>query len=67
MQQESTAARASAIARDWFHLGRVQTLDEIHGKLDRLTVTDILDYVRSHPVDDITLLAVGPEPLHLPD
>ena len=67
MQQESTAARASAIARDWFHLGRVQTLDEIHGKLDRLTVTDILDYVRSHPVDDITLLAVGPEPLQLPD
>ncbi len=28
MQQESSASRAGSIAREWYHLGRVRTLDE---------------------------------------
>ena len=29
MQQESCASRASSIGGDWFHLGRVRSLDEV--------------------------------------
>jgi predicted Zn-dependent peptidase len=63
MQQESTGARASSMARDWFHLGRVTTLDEVHEKLDALTSDDVIDYVRSHPPDDLTVLTIGPQRL----
>eukprot|EP00913_Durusdinium_trenchii_P010902 g10231.t1 len=34
MQQESTIARSSAIARDWYHLGRINTLDDVGRKID---------------------------------
>jgi len=65
MQQESTGARASSMARDWFHLGRVTTLDEVHQKINALSVDDLMDYVRSHPLDDLTVLTIGPEPLQV--
>ena len=35
MQQESSSARASSIARDWYHLGRVTTLQEVREKIER--------------------------------
>lgn len=65
MQQESTGARASSMARDWFHLGRVTPLDEVHDKINALTVDSVMDYVRSHPPDDLTVLTIGPEPLNV--
>lgn len=65
MQQESTGARASSIARDWFHLGRVTTLDEVHEKINALTLDDLMDYVRAHPPDDLTVLTIGPEALQV--
>src|SRR5438094_5228820 len=43
MQQESSSSRASAIARDWYHLERVETLDEISAKIDALTVAALLE------------------------
>src|SRR5690606_38584921 len=52
MQQESTMSRASAVARDWYHLGRVTTLDEVRGHIDALTVDTVLDYVRAKPARD---------------
>jgi len=65
MQQESTGARASSMARDWFHLGRVTTLDEVHEKIDALTTDTVLDYVRAHPTDELTVLTIGPQRLQL--
>lgn len=65
MQQESTGARAASLARDWFHLGRVTTLDEVHQKIDGLTLEAVMDYVHSHPPDDLTVLTIGPEPLEV--
>ncbi len=38
MQQESTIARSSSIARDWYHLNRVTTLAEVRDKIDALSV-----------------------------
>ncbi len=63
MQQESTIARSSAIARDWFHLGRVTTLKEVRDKIEALTVEHVLNYVRQHPARDFTILTIGPQPL----
>ncbi len=40
MQQESSSSRSSSIARDWFHLGRVRTLDEVGGLVDALTLRE---------------------------
>lgn len=65
MQQESTSSRAASLARDWFHLGRVTTLEEIRSAVDALTIEQITDYVCRYPARDITLLTIGPEPLQM--
>lgn len=63
MQQESTGARASSIGRDWYHLGRVRLLDEVHRAIDALDVQTILDYVHAHPARDFDILSIGPKAL----
>ncbi|WP_437188144.1 M16 family metallopeptidase [Planctomicrobium sp. SH668] len=66
MQQESTSARASAIARDWFHLKRVNTLEDVHNAVDGLTVEQILDFACRYPARDFTFLTIGEKPLNFP-
>ena len=63
MQQESTSARAGALARDWFHLGRVVSLDEVRKKIDDLTVSRVNEYTRTHPPKDVAVLTIGADPL----
>lgn len=65
MQQESTFARSSSIARDWFHRGCVTPLDEIRKKIEGLTVETVLDYVHRHPAEEFTVLTIGPAPLEV--
>src|SRR5258708_636717 len=65
MQQESSSARASSIARDWYHLGRVETLDEVREKIDALTVEALLEHLAEHPAKDFTILTLGPKPLEV--
>ncbi|MEW4489872.1 pitrilysin family protein [Thalassoglobus sp. JC818] len=65
MQQESTGARASSIARDWFHLHRVKTLEEIHSEVEAITVEQIQDFLKRHPLENPTLLTIGAKPLEL--
>ncbi len=67
MQQESTIARSSSVARDWFFLGRVQTLEEVRQKIDSLTVDQVLEYVHRYPAQDFTILTIGPNSLEVPD
>src|SRR5205823_14701076 len=45
MQQESSSARSSSVARDWYHLGRVRTLDEVGALVDALSARSISDYL----------------------
>jgi len=65
MQQESSSSRASSIARDWYHLGRIETLDEVRDKIESLTVADLLAHLAEHPAKDFTILTLGPEPLEV--
>ncbi len=66
MQQESTSARSGSIARDFYHLGRVRTLEELGQRIDDLSSDHINDYLTAHPPSDFTFATLGPAPLRLP-
>jgi predicted Zn-dependent peptidase len=66
MQQESSVSRSGAIARDWYYLGRVRTLDELGRLLDGLSCESINTYLADHPPRDFTVVTLGPNPLEVP-
>jgi predicted Zn-dependent peptidase len=66
MQEESTAARASVLARSWFHLGRVRTVEEVAREIDKITPASILSYLDRCPPRDFTILTLGPKALMKP-
>ncbi|MFO0870753.1 MAG: pitrilysin family protein [Pirellulales bacterium] len=63
MQQESSAARTGAMAAEWYHLGRVQTLDELGAIIDGLNVPRINAYLEQHPPREMTIVTLGAAPL----
>lgn len=65
MQEESTSARAGAIATDWYYLNRVRPFDEIQAIIDGLTPAQILAHLERCPVRDVTLVTLGPKPLEV--
>ena len=65
MAQESAGSRAGGIARDWFHLGRVMTPDEVRSRIDAITTDQVRDYALAWPANDLTVLTVGPQPLEV--
>lgn len=67
MQEESTSARAGAIATDWYYLGRVRSFDEIQAAIDALTPQGILEYLGRFPVENMVLVTLGPDPLLMPE
>lgn len=67
MQQESSAARAGAIARQWYHLGAVRTLADELARYDRLAVATIEAWLAAHPIRDLSVVSLGREPLEVPD
>ena len=66
MQQESTSARSGSIARDWYHLGRVRTLDEVGRMVDALSAASINAFLDENPPRDLLVVTLGPEPLEVP-
>ncbi|MEX2113875.1 MAG: pitrilysin family protein [Pirellulales bacterium] len=66
MQQESSSARSGSIARDWYHLGRVRTLDEVGALVDGLTCESINNYLAAHPPGNFTVVTLGSSPLEVP-
>ncbi|MFM9059935.1 MAG: M16 family metallopeptidase [Planctomycetaceae bacterium] len=65
MQQESSAARAGALARQWHHLGRIQPLAEDLARYDALSVAGIEAWLAAHPPRDLTVVSLGREPLEV--
>ncbi len=63
MAEESTGARASSIAGDWYFLGRVRSFDEIQGAIDALTPAAVMAHLERHPVRDVALVTLGKNPL----
>jgi predicted Zn-dependent peptidase len=66
MQQESSSARSGAIARDWYLLGYVRTLDEVGKLVDELSLESINSYLADRPPREFTVLTLGPRPLEVP-
>ncbi len=66
MQQESSSARAGSVARDWYHLGRARTLDEIDAIVNGLTRESINNYLAEHPPGEFTVVTLGPSELEVP-
>jgi len=66
MQQESSPARSNSIAADWYHLGRVQMVDEVRAIIDGLSREQINLYLASHPPRDFRIVTVGEKPLEIP-
>ncbi|MGA2799064.1 MAG: pitrilysin family protein [Thermoguttaceae bacterium] len=67
MQQESSSARSSSVAYDWYHLGRARTLDEVEQLIDALSSRGISAYLQEHPPKDFTVVTIGPSQLEMPD
>ncbi|HEY1190334.1 MAG TPA: pitrilysin family protein, partial [Gemmata sp.] len=63
MAEESTGARASSIASDWYFLGRVRTPEEVQTAIDALTPAVVMAHLERHPVRDVTLVTLGQNPL----
>jgi predicted Zn-dependent peptidase len=66
MQQESTSARSGSLARDWYHLGRARTLDEVGKLVDDLSADTINAFLRANPPRDLLVVTLGPQPLEVP-
>lgn len=66
MAQESSNARSSQIAWDWYHLNRVRTLDELSSIIDALTCQTINQYLVDHPPSDFRVVTLGATKLEIP-
>ena len=56
MQQESTSARSGALARDWYHLGRARSLDEVGQLVDALSAETINRFLKANPPRDLLVV-----------
>jgi predicted Zn-dependent peptidase len=61
MGSESTSARAGAIGGDWHLLGRVRTMDEIKGQIEKLSAATVTEAIRRHASSDFTIVTIGPK------
>lgn len=60
---ESTKARASALASDYFNFGRVRPLDEIVAELDAVDLDALNGYLRRRDLGTLTIQTLGPSSL----
>jgi predicted Zn-dependent peptidase len=65
MQQESSASRTGSMASDWYHLGRVQTIDELSRIVNGLSVDRINRYLAAHPVHTLSVVTLGAQALRI--
>ncbi len=66
-EQESSLARSSQIASDWFYLGRVPGREEVCAKVDALSCESLLSHFRENLPRNFSLVTVGSQSLELPD
>lgn len=66
MQGEASRSRAQFLAREQLLLGRVRTTDEIRAAYEAVTPQDILGHLEHQPVQDFTVVTLGPKSLKVP-
>ena len=65
MQEESTSARAGALASDWYYLGRVRSSEEVRAAVESLTPEKITAHLHRCPPGPFTIVTLGPQPLRV--
>ncbi len=65
MQQASSRARAAALARDLFSLGRVRGLEEIISEIDRVSLERLNRFLLEHPYKQPWSCVLGPQPVEV--
>jgi len=63
LQSESSASRAGAVARDYYILGRIRSLDEIKTKIEQTTADSVVRFLQSHRFNEFTVVSIGPKEL----
>lgn len=66
-EQESSSARSSQIASDWFYLGRVPDREEVCRRVDALTCEGLRKHFCENLPKNFSLVTVGSQSLDLPD
>jgi predicted Zn-dependent peptidase len=66
MQQESSAARAGWIAKQWYHLGTVRSLADELARYDRLSVESVEAWLATNRPAGLTVVSLGKEALEVP-
>lgn len=66
-EQESSSARSSQIASDWYYLGRVPDREEVCRRVDALTCDGLRKHFLEHLPQNFSLVTVGSQSLDLPD
>ncbi len=65
MQQESSLSRSATLASDYYHLGRVRSIDEIRTALSAISAEDVSRHAAGMDLENRTILTLGPEPLRV--
>lgn len=65
MQQESSLSRSATLAADFYHLGRVRSIDEIRLALASISADDVSRHAKDLDLENRTILTLGPEPLRI--
>ncbi len=63
MQGEATTARAGAAARDYYHFGRVRSLDEFEAAIEAISLDAVVAFAREHRPEPMTIATIGPKEL----
>lgn len=66
MQQESSASRASALAADWYHLGRIRTMEELASLVNSVTCQTINEFLEKNPPRNYRVTTIGAKRLEVP-
>ncbi len=66
MNGESSAARAGAIAHDFYHYGRPRTLDELRARIESVDLKRLNAFLEAHRPGKMTVVTIGPAPLAVP-
>lgn len=61
MHSESTIARASAIASDFYLLGKVRTIEEIKESVEQITIDSVIQFLQKNAFKDYTVVTIGPK------
>jgi predicted Zn-dependent peptidase len=65
MSGESTSARASSIASDYYLRGRVRSMDEIRSAIEAVTPDTVGEFLRKTPPANFTVVTLGPTELRM--